>query len=587
MNLPVHVLLGALAGATIFLGLPVARWRSVSGNVRGLLALAAAGVILFLVVEVGFQSMQRVEAAFLGGGSALPLGLLLVAGFALGLVGLAWLEDHRRRRQAVGAGTLEVAMMVAIGIGLHNFAEGLAIGQSFSSGATSLGTVLVVGFALHNATEGFGIAGPLAGQSVSWPRLLSFGLIGGGPTAIGSLVGGLWVSPSLELLFLALATGSLVYVTRELFRIRFDRLRSSAAMAAVTVGLFLGFGTELIVDAGQAGLSASAMPASATVQFIDMNAEPESLSLSRGESLGIRNETNTTLIFEGNGLFVGEVAVPAQDSLTVITTGSVGEYRLVDERGTGGTARIQLLPGAAPDPFLEEKNALGALTVLEGHVRAARELRERGMRGEGSDPDGDLRRAPTHAAHPQKELLHGDQPDARALQALLSEYGLLEDLDGVLTEFVESAGDLSVDSGSFDQTYQGTLDMVERARRTIAGAQYDRPEFRADVIRFALETASGEYATATQGGHVTVGAIGVPGQDAYIEYQDARAFIMAAHELSSRSGVDLPPDARQAFDSLERNLFRTLDPPVPEAPVPPAAVQMLIQTVIDGLPSAA
>jgi Predicted divalent heavy-metal cations transporter len=103
---------------------------------------------------------------------------------------------------------LSIATMIAIGIGLHNFAEGLAIGQSFSGGSISLGVVLVVGFAMHNATEGFGIAAPLAGKPVSFWRIALLGLIGGGPTAVGALIGGFFVNEYVTLLFLTLAVGS-------------------------------------------------------------------------------------------------------------------------------------------------------------------------------------------------------------------------------------------------------------------------------------------------------------------------------------------------------------------------------------------
>src|SRR5947209_8815456 len=90
-----------------------------------------------------------------------------------------------------------LALLIAVGIGLHNFAEGLAIGQSAATGQIALATLLVIGFALHNATEGFGITAPLAGDTgadgtlrrPSWGLLLLFGLIGGGPTFLGTAVG--------------------------------------------------------------------------------------------------------------------------------------------------------------------------------------------------------------------------------------------------------------------------------------------------------------------------------------------------------------------------------------------------------------
>lgn len=577
MIIPTHVLLGAIAGVTIFLGLPVARSQAVSERMRGLLALASAGVILFLVIEVSFQAMQRVESAALGGGgSALGPSLLLVGGFALGLVGLAWLEDRRRHGQARGAGPMEVAAMIAIGIGLHNFAEGLAIGQSFSSGATALGTVLVAGFALHNATEGFGIAGPLAGQHVPWSRLLTFGLIGGGPTVLGALIGGIWINAAVELLFLAVAAGSLVYVARELLRIRLDRLASVAATTALTIGLFVGFGTELAIDVGQAGLSASNAPATATVRFVDTRAEPASVSLTQGEGLEIRNETDHAIIIEGNGLFPGEVAVPAAGSITVRATGPAGEYGLVDERGMSGTAHVSLLPAADADPLLEHKYAVGALTILEGHVRAARELHNRGVRGEGPHPEADLMRAPAHAGHPQGELLRGDQPDALALQNMLRQHDLLDVFDQTLTRFVERAGDVGVSAEEFNTLFRETLAAVEEARRAIAGANHDRADFRLDVIRFVLETAAAEYATSVQGGRIAVETPGTPGSDDFIEYQDARAFVSAARELSAPVTEALPPGATQAFDVLERNILRTLDPAVPDAPIPADAVRTVI-----------
>lgn len=584
MTFPTHVVLGAIAGVTIFLGLPVARWRGVSKRVSGLLALTAAGVVVFLLIEVGFQAMQRVEGAVLGGQGGITAAGILAGGFALGLVGLAWLEDRRRRRRSAGAGALEVATMVAVGIGVHNLAEGLAIGQSFSGGSAQLGTILVVGFALHNATEGFGIAGPLAGRSVSWGRLLALGLIGGAPTALGAWVGGLWVSPTLALFFLALATGSLVYVSRELLRIRFDQLTATGGMLALTVGLLLGFGTELVVDLGMAGGSTSASPAAASVRYEGMSAEPGAVSLTQGESLEIRNGADQVLIFEGNGLYPGEVAVPAGSSVTVATSGAPGTYRLVDERGESGTATVTLAAGGEVDPLLEQKNALGALTVLEGHVRAAWDLHRRALSGESPHAEDDLARAGAHAGHPRTELLQGDQPDARTLQRLLKEHGLLQPLDRALGAFVDRAGDPDVSVDELDDAREAVLETVERARKEIGGDAYEHPPFRADVVEFVLETAASEYATSASGGEMRVVTAGTAGEDDFIEYQDARSFVAAARTLFRPLRDETAPEAVQAFDSLDRVLFRTLDPPAPEAPLPPSVVRGIVGTIVDGLP---
>src|SRR5439155_8794833 len=135
------------------------------------------------------------------------------AGLFLGLMGLVWFEsryihagkDEITPRQNAN----KLSMMIAIGLGLHNFSEGLAIGQAYGWGNASLGLLLVVGFGLHNATEGFGMAGPLAGHSPSWGFLGLLGLIGGGPTLIGAFIGSLWTIKPVEVFFLSLASGSI------------------------------------------------------------------------------------------------------------------------------------------------------------------------------------------------------------------------------------------------------------------------------------------------------------------------------------------------------------------------------------------
>ncbi len=157
-----------------------------------------------------------------------------------------WRASSRRRAVA----RLRAGLTIAGAIGVHNFAEGLAIGVSARAGAISLATVLIIGFALHNATEGFGIVGPLGDVSPSWKWLGLAGLIGGGPTFLGSLVGYEVTSHALELAFYAIAGGAILYVIGEVWNgmRRFGYRELELAM--LTVGFLVGVLTDLIVAYG-------------------------------------------------------------------------------------------------------------------------------------------------------------------------------------------------------------------------------------------------------------------------------------------------------------------------------------------------
>jgi ZIP family zinc transporter len=269
------LLLGAVAGVTIFIGLPVARVRNVPLHVRSMLAAVATGILAFLFWDVLTNAVEPVEGALTAGrdGRFLWLATLLAGGFAVGLLVLvyydAWMKARRRKAFLLGPGAASpaeleheyhfaglsparwLALFIAAGIGLHNFSEGLAIGQSAARDELSLAIVLVIGFALHNATEGFGICAPLSGDAEmpSWTFLGLLGLIGGAPTFIGTAIGQAWVSESLSVLFLALAAGSILYVVIELLNV----LRGAGSKAMVTwgilLGLILGFGTDFILVA--------------------------------------------------------------------------------------------------------------------------------------------------------------------------------------------------------------------------------------------------------------------------------------------------------------------------------------------------
>lgn len=126
------------------------------------------------------------------------------------------------------------------------------------------------------------------------------------------------MNPSLELLFLSVAVGSLVYVTRELFRLRFPQL-GAVGDSGFGLRFFLGFGTELVVGVAQskAAANSSNTKSTATLRFANKQVDPPSITLARGQAFTIQNDGSYPLVFEGNGLFVGEVVAPASGSITV------------------------------------------------------------------------------------------------------------------------------------------------------------------------------------------------------------------------------------------------------------------------------
>jgi ZIP family zinc transporter len=303
-------LLGAIAGFTIFLGLPVGRVNARMVRTKTLLNAVAIGVLVFLLWDVLAHAWEPVDAA-VGRhewGKATIGGVVLALGIGVGLLGLVYFDRWvARRRAAAGAAASapetaparesvpagaaasaglpasagraaptgqptahgeglstpvpsvrfwqtpagELAFLIAVGIGLHNFAEGLAIGNSAASGELSLALLLVIGFAAHNATEGFGIVAPLATAAVrpSWRQLGLLGLIGGGPTLVGTLIGQRFVNDTISIVFLALAAGSILYVVIELLAVARRLAAKEWTSWGLLVGLFAGFATDAILAA--------------------------------------------------------------------------------------------------------------------------------------------------------------------------------------------------------------------------------------------------------------------------------------------------------------------------------------------------
>ena len=272
-------ILGAFAGLTIFIGLPLGRVRARMPRTKAFLNALAIGILIFLLWDVLTNAWEPTDKA-LGVhhyATAVTYGTVMLVCVGAGLLGLVYFDrwmKHRAARlrpEGPGAATARPAvipagpdaaraqaaalsMLIAVGIGLHNFGEGLAIGASAAAGKLSLALLLVIGFGAHTATEGFGIVAPMAaaGERPTWPRLVLLGLIGGGPTFLGTIVGIQVTSPLLGIAFLALAAGSILYVVIELLAVaRATRLKELVTWG-IMLGLALGFVTDAIVSAAGA-----------------------------------------------------------------------------------------------------------------------------------------------------------------------------------------------------------------------------------------------------------------------------------------------------------------------------------------------
>jgi zinc transporter, ZIP family len=279
--------LGAIAGFTIFLGLPLGRASALSDRARVALSMLSAGILAFIFMDVGAAALGLLEThldAYKEHQATLwpVIGLfaLLSAGFLVGVGGIATVQqrlgrragglppmagaestiamspselaEHRRAFNALDRRGLRTAMAIAVAIGLHNFAEGLAIGVSAQAGEIGLATVLIVGFALHNATEGFGIVGPLGGVRPSWRWLGLAGLVAGGPTFLGAMLGYQVTSDALELCFYALAGGAILYVIGEIWAGVRRYGHTQLGLYMLGTGFLLGVATDLLVAYGGA-----------------------------------------------------------------------------------------------------------------------------------------------------------------------------------------------------------------------------------------------------------------------------------------------------------------------------------------------
>jgi zinc transporter ZupT len=242
------VYVGVIPVALGMLWLPFAR-RVREDWLRMLMAITV-GLLAFLGLDAALEGLE------IGGERAGAFGgpLLVFLGAAASYLALAGVEAYlgrrRQRARAAGATGIHLALLVAIGIGLHNLGEGLAIGSAYAVGALALGAFLVVGFAIHNSTEGLAIVAPVAGDPPSLSRLIGLGLLAGAPVIPGAWIGAAAFNPAAAAFLLGMGAGAIVAVIQQLvpaIRDSDGRALHPLSAAGIAAGVAILYVTGLLV----------------------------------------------------------------------------------------------------------------------------------------------------------------------------------------------------------------------------------------------------------------------------------------------------------------------------------------------------
>jgi zinc transporter, ZIP family len=238
------ITLGALAGVLpVYLGIlvAIAVARMVPRTIEGFLIGLATGILVYLFFDLMHEAVELTQARDRLSWTVF-LGSLFVS-----FVGLVALEQSQLRRNRSWGQFLTLPYVIALGMGLHNFGEGLAIGASYANGEWVLSGVLVAGFALHNSTEGFGIVGSAGRAVISWKDVVLMGLLAGAPTCLGTLLSGSEPSTYTTLVCYTLAAGSLLYVILALIAISYSATRRLQVASGLFVGISLMFVTAMFL----------------------------------------------------------------------------------------------------------------------------------------------------------------------------------------------------------------------------------------------------------------------------------------------------------------------------------------------------
>jgi ZIP family zinc transporter len=243
------VYVGVIPVALGMLWLPWIR-RIPPSLLRGVMALTV-GLLAFLAIDASLEGLELAgegSQAF-GGAALVPLGAIVAYLLLSGVS--AWLAQRGRDARSAGASGATLALLVAVGIGLHNLGEGVAIGAAYAAGALALGAFLVVGFAIHNTTEGVAVVSPVAHLRPSLRRLVALGLIAGAPAVLGAWIGAAAYDAALAAFLLGFGAGAIVQVIVQLapaLRDEQGRTLHPTAVAGLLVGIALMFATGLLVS---------------------------------------------------------------------------------------------------------------------------------------------------------------------------------------------------------------------------------------------------------------------------------------------------------------------------------------------------
>lgn len=217
--------------------------------IRAVMAVTV-GLLAFLAVDATLEGLELAGQS----GGAFGGAQLVVLGAGLAYLGLTAIDRFLRargERAGAGAGGPRLALMIALGIGLHNLGEGLAIGSAYAIGELALGAFLVVGFAIHNTTEGFAIVAPLTREKPSLRRLVGLGLIAGAPAILGAVIGASVSNGELSAFLLGLGVGAVIQVIGQIapaMRDRAGRLLDGVTASGIAFGVIAFYLTSLLVS---------------------------------------------------------------------------------------------------------------------------------------------------------------------------------------------------------------------------------------------------------------------------------------------------------------------------------------------------